>query len=156
MIKRPTSAAAAIDVKVSLPADPQTSTTVNGITAVTDSGSGARSRALRQPVTLNPGQSIIYAQADTPSINNFDPGDANAAGQIGADPLLCAAPSKAVPTVTVMGNGKAYPVKDTLQVLNTHGVDAAGCRVPTAGSSTRSDESNPVAGTVVRRWCLGP
>jgi hypothetical protein len=49
-------------------------------------------------------------------------------------------PSKAVPVVDVTVNGTSHSVQDTLQTLNQHGVDGAGCKVPSATSGTRSNE----------------
>jgi hypothetical protein len=128
-IKNPTGAAVTVDLNV----------TVGATTpSATNAGNHSGSWSLWSPVTLQPGQSVIFAEN---GVNNFDPGDTNIAGEIGADPSLCAIPSPAVPVINVIVNGKTVPVKDSAKVLNTGGADSAGCRVPSPGSATRSDES---------------
>ena len=136
-IKNPTGVAVTVDLSVSVPASPQTT---NAQGQVTNAGNHAGRWSLWSPVTLQPGQSVIFAQTGS---NNFDPGDTNHAGKIGADPAWCSVPSKSVPTITVTVNGAQVPVADSNQILNTGGVDSAGCVIPSADSATRSDESVP-------------
>ena len=136
-IKNPTGAVVTVDLQVSVPSSAQQ---VNSLGQVTNAGNNGGSWKLWSPVTLQPNQSVIFAQTGS---NNFDPADTNNAGQIGADPAWCAAPSPSVPTIDVIVNGKSVPVKDTARVLNGGGVDPAGCKTPSAGSATRSNESVP-------------
>ena len=56
----------------------------------------------------------------------------------GCDPSLCkTAVSSTQPVVHVTVNGRTTDIVDSGQILNTHGVDSAGC--PDTG--TRNDES---------------
>jgi hypothetical protein len=118
-IKNPTGATTTVDLKVTV---------------------GSHSWSLWSPVTLQPNQSVIFAQTGS---NNFDPADTYAAGTIGSDPILCLTPSSDIPVINVIVNGKTVPVKDPAKVINTGGVDAAGCISPSPGSATRSNESLP-------------
>jgi hypothetical protein len=85
------------------------------------------------------GQSLILAQT---SFQNFDGSDESPAGCYGCDPALCITKiSSTVPVVHVTVNGlTAVNVSDSHQVLNTGGVDSAGC--PDTGDITiRRDEA---------------
>jgi hypothetical protein len=69
---------------------------------------------------------------------NFDGSDLNPAGCYGCNTKLCqTSVSSTVPVVHVTVGGKTWDYADTGQVLNTHGVDSAGC--PDTGQ--RNDES---------------
>lgn len=82
------------------------------------------------------GYSLIVAQT---SMENFDGSDTNSAGCYGCDPALCdTAVFAVVPVVHVTANGVTTNYRDPGQILNTHGVDSAGC--PDTGG-TRNDES---------------
>ena len=87
------------------------------------------------------GASLILAQT---AYENFDGSDYNSrAGQYGQDPLLCTNPldiSSGIPVVHVTLGTTTTDYLDTGQILNTKGVDGAGCRPPVA-SPTRDDES---------------
>ena len=86
------------------------------------------------------GQSLILAQT---SFQNFDGSDTSPAGCYGCDPTLClTSVSSTVPVVHVTINGVTTNVSDPHQVLNTGGVDSAGC--PDTGFTTvRREESEP-------------
>jgi hypothetical protein len=82
------------------------------------------------------GQSLILAQTST---ENFDGSDTNPAGCYGCNPAECRTRvSRTVPVVHVSINGVVTDFLDATQVLNTRGVDGAGC--PATG--TRNDESH--------------
>jgi hypothetical protein len=91
--------------------------------------------------TIAAGQSLILAQT---AFENFDGSDYNSrAGQYGQDPSLCTNPndiSTGIPVVHVTVT-TTTDFSDTGQILNTHGVDGAGCFPPVA-SPTRDDESS--------------
>ena len=91
--------------------------------------------------TIPAGQSLILTQT---AFENFDGSDYNSkAGQYGQDPALCTNPndiSTGIPTVHVTIGTTTTDFSDTNQILNTHGVDSAGCLPPVA-SPTRNDES---------------
>ncbi|MGE5227334.1 MAG: PKD domain-containing protein, partial [Planctomycetaceae bacterium] len=83
------------------------------------------------------GASVIFAQT---SVENFDGSDTNPAGCYGCSPSECTSMvSQTIPVVHVTVNGVTTSYEDPGQVLNTNGVDAAGC--PATG--TRNDESHP-------------
>jgi hypothetical protein len=92
--------------------------------------------------TIPAGQSLIMAQT---AYENFDGSDYNSrAGQYGQDPSLCTNPndiSTGIPVVHVTIGTTTTDFSDTGQILNTHGVDSAGCLPPVA-SPTRNDESS--------------
>jgi uncharacterized protein (TIGR03437 family) len=92
--------------------------------------------------TIPAGQSLIMAQT---AYENFDGSDYNSrAGQYGQDPSLCTNPndiSTGIPVVHVTIGTTTTDFSDTGQILNTHGVDSAGCLPPVA-SPTRDDESS--------------
>jgi hypothetical protein len=82
------------------------------------------------------GSKLILAQT---AFANFDGSDDNPAGCYGCDPKLCLKSiSSAIPVVTVTIGAKTTKYYDNHQILNTHGVDGAGC--PYTG--TRNDESS--------------
>jgi PKD repeat protein len=82
------------------------------------------------------GGTLILAQT---GFENFDGSDTNEAGCYGCDPDLCLTRvSSTVPVVHVTMNGTTTHYYDTGQIMNTHGVDGAGC--PDTGG-TRNDES---------------
>lgn len=98
---------------------------------------GAKHFALWGTQTIPPGESLILTQMGS---DTFDGSDTNPAGEYGADPVLCGTAVRAtVPVVHLTVDGVATDVQDTRQVLNTGGVDAAGC--PATGF--RADESEP-------------
>ncbi len=81
------------------------------------------------------GGKLIVAQT---SMENFDGSDLNSAGCYSCSSSLCAtAVSSTIPVVHVTAGGQTYNISDLGQILNTHGVDSAGC--PYTG--TRNDES---------------
>ena len=93
--------------------------------------------ALWGPQTIPAHGSLIFAQT---SFENFDGSDTNAAGCVTCDPSLCLTQvSSAVPVITVKVGTTTTRYYDHDQVLNTGGVDAAGC--PYTGA--RDDESHP-------------
>ena len=89
--------------------------------------------------TIPVGQSLILAGT---AFENFDGSDTNPAGCYGCDPALCAAlVQSTVPVVHVSINGVTTNYLDSNQVINTRGVDSAGC--PDTGDITvRRDESH--------------
>ncbi|HEY6867985.1 MAG TPA: PKD domain-containing protein [Candidatus Eisenbacteria bacterium] len=85
--------------------------------------------------TIPAGGKLILAQT---SLENFDGSDTNPAGCYGCDPNQCVTMvSHTIPVVHVTVGGVTTTYSDDRQVLNTGGVDAAGC--PATG--TRNDES---------------
>jgi PKD repeat protein len=97
---------------------------------------GTHHFALWSGYTVPAGQRIIFAQTD---IENFDGSDTNAAGCYSCSPLDCGTKvSSAVPVVHVTVGSKTVDYVDPGQILNTHGVDEAGC--PYTG--TRNEESS--------------
>jgi hypothetical protein len=89
--------------------------------------------------TLAPGQTLVLAQT---AYENFDGSDqANSAGCYGCDGELCTTVvSSSIPVVHVTIDGRTADFLDRGQVLNTQGVDSAGC--PATGSRRdRNDES---------------
>jgi hypothetical protein len=81
------------------------------------------------------GASLIIAQKGE---GTFDGSDTNTAGCFDCDPSLCETDiSPTIPVVRVTIDGVAVKFPDEDQILNTHGVDSAGC--PYTG--TRNDES---------------
>jgi hypothetical protein len=91
--------------------------------------------------TIPAGASLILTQT---AYENFDGSDYNSrAGQYGQDPSLCTNPadiSTGIPVVHVTLGATTTNYLDTGQILNTKGVDGAGCHPPVA-SPTRDDES---------------
>jgi hypothetical protein len=92
--------------------------------------------------TDDPGRPEPDPGAD--GVRDFDGSDYNSrAGQYGQDPSLCTNPndiSTGIPAVLVTVGTTTTNFSDTGQILNTHGVDGAGC-VPPVTSPTRDDES---------------
>jgi PKD repeat protein len=103
------------------------------MTVVVDIGSDRF--ALWGSRTVPAGQKLILAQT---GFENFDGSDTNEAGCYDCDPRMCLTHVKStVPVVRVTISGQTTLYYDTQQILNTRGVDAAGCP-PTSG---RLDES---------------
>ena len=93
--------------------------------------------ALWTPQTIPAHGTLIFAQT---SFENFDGSDANEAGCPTCDPSWCLTKvSSTIPRITVRVGSNTTRYYDTGQVLNTRGVDAAGC--PYTGG--RNDESHP-------------
>ena len=86
------------------------------------------------------GNHLVLTQT---AFENFDGSDLNAAGCYGCDPAQCTTLyNSTIPVVHVTLNGATTNYIDSGQLLNTHGVDAAGC--PYVGGplpQTRYDES---------------
>jgi hypothetical protein len=101
-------------------------------------GIGSHTFALWGSNSIPAGASLILAQT---SFQNFDGSDTSPAGCYGCDPTLClTSVSSTVPVVHVTVNGTTTNISDTHQVLNTGGVDSAGC--PDTGFTTvRREES---------------
>ena len=96
---------------------------------------GTHHYALWGAQTIQAGYSLILAQT---AVENFDGSDTNPAGCFSCSPNMCLSTvSSTVPVVHVTVGGVTTDYYDPGQVLNTHGVDAAGC--PYTG--TRNDES---------------
>jgi hypothetical protein len=86
--------------------------------------------------SIPPHASLILAQT---AEENFDGSDTNIAGCPKCDPSLCrTARSSTIPVVRVRRGDSRAKFRDRNQILNTGGVDAAGC--PYTG--TRNDESH--------------
>jgi len=97
---------------------------------------GSKSFALWGTNTIPAGKTLILAQT---GFENFDGSDTSPAGCYGCNPNLClTAVSSTRPVVQVTFGGKTTSYVDEEQVLNTKGVDGAGC--PYTGS--RNDESH--------------
>jgi hypothetical protein len=96
---------------------------------------GSDSYALWGRRTIPSGASLILTQM---GLETFDGSDTNPAGCYGCDPELCiTAVSDTIPVIHLRIGGRIASYFDTGQILNTHGVDSAGC--PYTG--TRNDES---------------
>lgn len=113
----------------------QGSTALSSVLVTVDIGS--KRFALWTAQSVPAGYSLIVTQT---SLENFDGSDQNPAGCYGCDPSLCLTQvfSTVFPVVHVTIDGVTTNYTDTGQVLNTHGVDSAGC--PDTGG-TRNDES---------------
>ena len=86
--------------------------------------------------TIPPRGKLILAQTEK---ENFDGSDTNPAGCSRCDPSLCRSMiSSTIPVVHVRRGRRTASFRDTRQILNTGGVDRAGC--PYTG--TRNDESH--------------
>ena len=97
---------------------------------------GTHHFALWGSYTVPAGQRIIFAQT---GVENFDGSDTNDAGCYYCSPADCDTKvSNAVPVVHLTIGTKTTDYVDPKQILNTHGVDAAGC--PYTGG--RNDESS--------------
>jgi hypothetical protein len=113
--------------------DNLTGSTLSNVVVTVDVGSDHF--ALWPAKSIPAGGKLIIAQT---GYENFDGSDLNAAGCYGCDSKLCTtAVSSTIPVVHVTAGGQTYNIPDPGQVLNTHGVDSAGC--PYTG--TRNDES---------------
>jgi hypothetical protein len=107
---------------------------LSGVTVTVDMGS--HHFALWGTHTLAAGQRIIFAQT---GVENFDGSDTNSAGCFSCSPADCGTKVlSTVPVVHVKYGTKSVDYVDPGQILNTHGVDQAGC--PYTG--TRNDESS--------------
>jgi len=107
--------------------------TLSGVVVKVDIGS--HRFALWGTQSIPAGGTLVVAQT---AYANFDGSDLNPAGCYGCNSKLCqTSVSSTVPVVHVTVDGKTYDFADTGQVLNTHGVDSAGC--PATGQ--RNDES---------------
>jgi hypothetical protein len=114
--------------------DNLTGTSLSAVTVSVDIGS--HHYALWSAQTVPAGNSLVVAQT---ALENFDGSDTNSAGCYGCDPALCVTTVfNVVPVVHVTANGTTTNYPDRGQILNTHGVDSAGC--PDTGG-TRNDES---------------
>jgi hypothetical protein len=115
--------------------DNLTGATLSSVGVTVDIGS--KTFALWTAQSVPAGASLIVAQT---GLENFDGSDRNAAGCFGCDPSLCLTNvfSTVFPVVHVTVNGVTTNYKDSTQILNTRGVDSAGC--PDTGG-TRNDES---------------
>ncbi|MGZ4368486.1 MAG: IPT/TIG domain-containing protein [Gaiellaceae bacterium] len=101
---------------------------------------GSQHFALWGTNTIPVGNSLILAQT---SFQNFDGSDTSPAGCYGCDPMLClTSVSSTIPVVHVTVNGQVANLPDSNRVLNTGGVDSAGC--PDTGFvAVRREESVP-------------
>jgi len=107
--------------------------TLSGVVVKVDIGSNHF--ALWGTNSIPAGYSLILAQT---SIENFDGSDTNPAGCYGCSSKDCINKvMSTIPVVHVTIGGSTTDYVDPGQILNTHGVDAAGC--PYTG--TRNDES---------------
>ena len=107
--------------------------TLSGVVVTVDIGSSHF--ALWGTHSLASGQILICAQT---SKENFDGSDLNPAGCPDCNPNDCTSKkSSTIPVVHVTIGGVKTDYIDSNQLLNTHGVDSAGC--PYTG--TRNDES---------------
>jgi PKD repeat protein len=101
---------------------------------------GTHHYALWGTPSIPVGNHLVLAQT---AFENFDGSDLNAAGCYGCDPAQCTPLyNSTIPVVHVTVNGTTTNFTDSGQILNTHGVDAAGC--PYVGGplpQTRYDES---------------
>jgi hypothetical protein len=97
---------------------------------------GGSNFALWGTSSVPAGGTLIVAQM---GYGNFDGSDTNPAGCYGCGPQTCSNVMATIPVVHVTINGKTTDYFDKGQVLNTHGVDSAGC--PYDGN--RNDESIP-------------
>ena len=108
-------------------------TTLSNVVVTADIGSNHY--ALWGTHSIPPGYSLIMTQT---AFDNFDGSDRNTAGCYSCNPKLClTSVSSVIPVIKVTVNGVTTVYNDTKQLLNTGGVDRAGC--PYTG--TRNDES---------------
>ena len=108
----------------------------SSVTATVTVDIGAHHYALWGARSIPPGYRLILAQTTT---QNFDGSDTNPAGCYGCNPNDCITKVlSTVPVVHVKIGTTTTNYKDIGQVLNTRGVDGAGC--PYTG--TRNDESH--------------
>jgi PKD repeat protein len=106
---------------------------LTGVTVSVDMG--GQHFALWGTNTIPAAQSLILTQT---AFANFDGSDTNPAGCFGCDPTLCMSQvSNVIPVIHVTIGGVTTDYFDTGQVVNTGGVDSAGC--PPTGN--RNDET---------------
>ncbi|HXJ69991.1 MAG TPA: hypothetical protein VNM39_13860 [Verrucomicrobiae bacterium] len=87
--------------------------------------------------TIPPHGTLIFAQT---AFENFDGSDSNEAGCPTCDPSWCMTKvNSTIPVITIRVGSNTTRYYDRDQVINTRGVDAAGC--PYTGG--RNDESHP-------------
>lgn len=111
-----------------------TNAPLTGVVVTVDMGSNHF--ALWGSNTIPTDKNLILAQTKT---ENFDGSDTNPAGCFGCSPTKCVTMiSHDIPVVHVTVGGRTTDFFDTQQILNTKGVDGAGC--PPTG--TRNDESH--------------
>jgi hypothetical protein len=101
---------------------------------------GSNHFALWGTNTIPVGMSLILGQT---SFQNFDGSDTSPAGCYGCDPMLCVTSvSSTIPVVHVTIGGVTANFPDSNRILNTGGVDSAGC--PDTGFvAVRREESEP-------------
>jgi PKD repeat protein len=115
--------------------DNLTGSQMTGVVVTVDMGS--HRFALWGTHTIPAGQSLIVTQMGE---GTFDGSDRNPAGCYDCDPDLCDTEvSSVIPVVNLTYNGITTHISDPDQILNTHGVDSAGC--PYTGH--RNDETEP-------------
>lgn len=115
--------------------DNLTSSTLTGVTVTVDIGSSRF--ALWGQQSISAGGKLILTQTGS---GKFDGSDRNSAGCYDCASSLCTtAISSTIPVVHVTVGGTTINVPDSGQLLNTRGVDSAGC--PFYGHGIRSDES---------------
>ena len=113
--------------------DNLTGGTLSNVVVTVDIGS--KHYALWGTNSIPAGNSLVLAQTGK---ETFDGSDSNRAGCYSCNPDLCkTAVSSTKPVVHVTVGGTTTNYTDSNQVLNTKGVDSAGC--PYTG--TRNDES---------------
>lgn len=110
---------------------------------------GKHNFALWRLVALRPARTLIATQT---AFENFDASDSNSAGCYGCTnrDRCTTKVSTTIPVVHVTVDGVTRNYRDSRQILNTHGVDRAGC--PFDG--IRNDESEgwqPLAISSIRR-----
>jgi hypothetical protein len=114
---------------------------------------GTKRYALWGTRSVGAGKILILAQT---AYENFDGSDTNPAGCYGCSKDLCVKRvRKTVPVVHVTIDGKRTDYYDVEQILNTRGVDGAGC--PYTGK--RNDESHnwvAITGQTTKPTNLGP
>src|SRR5262249_15815971 len=97
--------------------------TLSNVVVTTDIGSNHY--ALWGTHSIPPGYSLVMAQT---AFDNFDGSDRNKAGCYSCNPNLClTSVSSVIPVIKVTVNGVTTTYNDTKQLLNTGGVDRAGC-----------------------------
>ena len=97
---------------------------------------GSKNFALWGTQTIASGRTLILAQT---GFENFDGSDTSPAGCYSCNPNMCLTQVSSVrPVVRVTSGGTTTNYIDTQQIMNTKGVDGAGC--PYTG--TRNDESS--------------
>jgi PKD repeat protein len=116
--------------------DNNTGVSLSSVSVTVDIGS--HHFALWSTVSLPAQGTLILAQT---AFQNFDTSDTSPAGCYGCDPTLCTTEVvSTIPVVHVTVTGVTTNYRDTNQVLNTRGVDGAGCNPP-APTNPRNDES---------------